>query len=76
MNRAARRRAERQHRNGLKIVAAIEAGRPVVGLTGACSDCSATGSLTPLPSGAVLGEVWHAKGCPAAAGVTKWRPAS
>jgi hypothetical protein len=75
-NRAARRRAERQRRNGDKIVAAIKAGRPVVGLTGACSDCTATGSLTPLPSGAVLGEVWHLPGCPAAAGVVEWRPAS
>lgn len=35
MKRAARRRAERQRRNGLKIVAAIGAGRPVVGLTDA-----------------------------------------
>ncbi|UGT94855.1 hypothetical protein KN246_15810 [Mycobacterium intracellulare] len=76
MKRAARRRAERQRRNGLKIVAAIGAGRPVVGLTDACADCNANGSLTPLPGGAVLGEVWHAHGCPAAAGVTKWRPAS
>lgn len=50
--------------------------RPVVGLTDACADCRATGSLTPLPSGAVLGEVFHDPGCPAARGIVDWRPAS
>lgn len=74
VNRAARRRAERQRRNGLKIVAAINAGRPVVGLTGACSDCGATGSLTPA-GGVVVGQVFHEYGCPAGRGITDWRPA-
>jgi hypothetical protein len=75
-NRAARRRAERQRRNGDKILAAIRAGRSVVGLTDACADCGASGSLTPLKGGLVLGEVFHEAGCPAAAGVVEWRPAS
>jgi hypothetical protein len=74
MNRAARRRAERQRRNGRRIVDAISAGRRVVGLTGACSDCGATGALQPLGDGRVLGEVFHDAGCPAANGVVSWRP--
>ncbi len=75
MNRAARRRADRQRRNGLKILAAIDAGRRVDGLVGACSDCGATGSLTPV-GGVVVGQVFHDYGCPAAAGTVEWRPAS
>lgn len=74
-NRAARRRAERAARkSATAILNAIDRGRPVVGLTGACSDCGATGSLTPISAGQVLAEVWHDPSCPAARGVVAWRP--
>lgn len=74
-NRAARRRAERAAREAAAIKALVNSGARLVGLPGACSDCNATGDLTPVTDAFTLAEIWHDPGCPAANGVTDWRPA-
>ena len=51
-------------------------GRPGIihGLTHACRDCAASGSLLLLPGRRVIGQIYHDDGCPAAAGITAWEP--
>jgi hypothetical protein len=51
-------------------------GRPglIHGLTGACTDCHATGDLVLLPGKLILPRIYHDDGCPAAAGITQWQP--
>ena len=46
------------------------------GLTDACRDCGADGALVLLPGSRVVGHVFHDPGCPAAAGITDWKPCS
>jgi hypothetical protein len=80
VNRAQRRAADRRI-NSARIVELqnrVETtGLPgrVHGLTDACSDCHADGEFVLLPGRRVVGQVFHDDGCPAAAGITKWKPA-
>lgn len=74
-NRATRRRAERAARESARIAALMKSGGRLVGLPGACSDCNGVGDITRLSPNSALGEIWHDAGCPAANGVTDWRPA-
>ena len=53
---------------------AIGAEWQLLDLPGACVDCTATGDLTVLPDGRMLGDIYHDDGCPAAAGITEWKP--
>lgn len=79
MNRHQRRAAERAstrrgiHRLQRKVATT---GRPgiIQGLTGACRDCGADGSIVLLPGGESVGQIHHDEHCPAAAGVTTWEP--
>jgi hypothetical protein len=54
-----------------------QTGQPGIihGLTGGCMDCSATATLTLLPGGQVIGDIFHDPFCPAAAGTIEWSPA-
>jgi len=76
------RRAERRRHFTQKIhhmcADAEASGKPLViyGLTDACRDCNATGSLARLPGGQILASIFHDPHCPAAAGVVEWKPAA
>lgn len=76
MNRAQRRQAARAAAQHAAHASVLRSGGRLVGLPGACADCNGLGDLTPLRPDFVLGEIWHDPGCPAANGVTDWRPAS
>jgi hypothetical protein len=79
MNRAQRRRAERasaargirqlQHKVDSTNLPGV-----IRGLTDACIDCRADGELVLLPGGDAVGRIFHDDGCPAAAGITEWKP--
>lgn len=51
-------------------------GKPgrIHGLVDACVDCGAIGDLILLPGRLVMGEIYHDDTCPAAAGITEWKP--
>lgn len=66
--------AVQQIRDLQQVAEAIGATWGIVNLPGACVDCAAVGDLTRLPDGRILGNIWHETGCPAAAGVTEWKP--
>lgn len=84
MNRRQRRRAERNSpgRRVQRALAQLQAasdadGRPWIlhGMTEACVDCGATGSLSGQSGRrTVRFDVEHDPGCPAAAGITPWAP--
>ena len=81
MNRRDRRRHKpRDPLSGQRIRAlqhrVEQTGRPgiIYGLTGACRDCQGTGTITLLPDGRALGDIYHGDGCPAATGITPWEP--
>lgn len=78
MNRAQRRAQQRVRTEFDAVMSASEAdGRPwhVYGMTAACSDCQATADLHGIGrTGPIRADIWHASGCPTAAGVTAWKP--
>jgi hypothetical protein len=80
VNRAQRRAASRRDSSARRIVQLqnrVETtGLPgrIYGLTDACVDCHADGELILLPGHRVVGQVFHDDGCPAAAGITEWKP--
>ena len=66
---SAKRIRELQHR-----VEATRLPGVIDGLTDACRDCGADGAFVLLPGRRIVGQVFHDDGCPAAAGVTEWKP--
>ena len=75
--RAAGRRAATSSTRIRKLQHRVEAtSLPGVirGLTDACVDCRADGELVLLPGGDAVGRIYHDDGCPAAAGITEWKP--
>lgn len=81
MNRRQRRdhhrRLHRMHATINQICAAAHNdGTPwtLHGLTDACRDCGADATLTALPDGRVLADIFHDDGCPAHAGAVPWQP--
>jgi hypothetical protein len=80
VNRKQRRAAHRRQCSAKQIRAlerrVEQTGLPGVirGLTDACVDCDAGGSLILLPGNRVVGQVYHSDSCPALAGVVEWRP--
>ena len=79
MNRAQRRRLSRH--NSTRRIRNLDrrvdtTGQPgrVSGLNRACIDCGADGDLVLLPGRRAIGQIWHYKHCPAATGITTWRP--
>jgi hypothetical protein len=66
--------ALRQIRDLKQTAETIGAAFSLVDLPGACVDCGATGDLTVLPDGRMLGDIYHDEGCPAAQGITRWAP--
>ena len=81
MNRRDRRRHKPRDPLSAKHIHELQhrvdqTGRPgiIYGLTHACRDCTATGSLLLLPGRRVIGNVYHDEHCPAATGITPWEP--
>ena len=76
-------KAARHRRKTAAVAAVIDAakqraqvdGRPckIIGFTSACADCPASADLTLHPDGSATSDIWHAAGCPAAAGAVPWR---
>ena len=76
MNRR-HRRAYEQGRNKLNsAIQAQMAGKPwlLKGLTDACSDCGATGSMHGA-GGRLVSHIYHDVGCPVIQGSVDWKPA-
>lgn len=84
MSRRARREHDRRHRRldrriHAMLGAAYADGRPwrIDGLTGACVDCGAVGTIRGTPgSPTIWADIYHDSSCPAFRGVTPWGFAS
>lgn len=82
MNRRQRRDHQRRlSKIGSELDALMNAseadGKPWVirGMSGACRDCGATGSMRGRGRhGTVVAEIRHDHGCPAARGLVDWKP--
>jgi hypothetical protein len=83
VNRRQRRASSRREDSSAKRIRELQhhveaTGKPgrIHGLVDACVDCGATGDLILLPGRLVVGEMYHDPSCPAAAGITEWKPVS